>query len=121
MKGLIDCVVSNLNIDLLHTGVQGAAWILMQTGASTTGDFEFYFLITFVLSVMHWNATYGGQFQKNEQWGYLAAGLSFTAALLWTLNLPAISDGNTTACLIMLWASFGLYAYDIVKVFVDAE
>ena len=106
-------------MDLLHTLVQGCAWILMQTGASVGADASFYFLVTFVLSVMHWHATYGNAFEKNEQWGYLACGLSFTVALLWTLNFNGQSSSNNVACLVMLWASFGFYAYNIVRGFVD--
>merc|ERR1712178_83986 len=117
MSAILDKVTSNLNADMLHTLVQGCAWILMQTGAKLNADDSFYFLITFALSVLHWNATYGSAFEKNEQFGYLATGLSFTAALLWTLNF--VSTANNVACLVMLWTSFGLYAYGIVKNFVE--
>ena len=120
MSGLIECFFSNLNIDLLHTLAQGCAWILMQTGASTGADDGFYFLVTFTLSVMHWQSTYGGAFEKNDQYGYLSSALSFTVALLFTLNFDD-SNANNVACLVMLWASFGLYAWDIAKKFISAE
>merc|ERR1712080_671109 len=115
----------NLNniIFLVHLSCEFAGWLLQITGTFTavagTSVFSYIFLFSFSLFIAHYMVAFVLKDHDSCYWGVLSCMVSFTSALLWSMNsvgdsAKAYDTGYEIIVVILLWVNFACYAYNTV-------